>query len=67
MQNLTFSHLLLKAYIAELESLVSQLEEENAELLREQVLPSDSFCRTPEYPYWLWDCITGIFLVGIHH
>lgn len=29
---------LLKAYIAELESLVTQLEEENAELLREQVI-----------------------------
>jgi hypothetical protein len=35
---------LLKAYIAELESLVTQLEEENAELLREQVtLDSDTF------------------------
>jgi hypothetical protein len=29
---------LLKAYIAELESLVTHLEEENAELLREQVI-----------------------------
>ena len=34
----------MKAYIAELESLVTQLEEENAELLREQViLSSDIF------------------------
>jgi hypothetical protein len=34
----------MKAYIAELETLVTQLEEENAELLREQViLSSDTF------------------------
>jgi len=33
-----------QAYIAELESLVTQLEEENAELLREQVILSfDTF------------------------
>ena len=43
-ENLTSRRWLMKAYIAELESLVTQLEEENAELLREQVILSfDTF------------------------
>jgi hypothetical protein len=33
--------LLVKAYIAELESLVTQLEEENAKMFKEQVLLRD--------------------------
>ncbi|CAD6228968.1 unnamed protein product [Miscanthus lutarioriparius] len=40
-----------QAYIAELESLVTQLEEENAELLREQV-SSNTKCHS--YSTWRW-------------
>ena len=48
---------LLKAYIAELESLVTQLEEENAELLREQVtLDSDTFMG------FVWETVFLVFL-----
>ena len=54
---------LLKAYIAELESLVTQLEEENADLLREQVtLDSDTFMG------FVWETVfLGFFLKKFIH